>query len=104
VNLKDLRKQWGRAFEDESEKGVEVYRPAGYAFKPARGREELDLRSAKGGLSKAGPDDKTSHIDGVWVYDAGDNTLEFKPANDDGPARRYDVMECTEERLVLKRR
>lgn len=103
MKLKDLRKQWGRAFEDETEAGVEIYRPTGYSFKPARGRERLDLRIAKGGLAKPGPDDRTSYVEGNWVYDEGDKTLLFQPGGDGGPTRSYVVLECSADRLVLKR-
>jgi hypothetical protein len=69
---------WVRVPEEESEGGVEVYRPAGHPLPPARGRIGLELhpdgRFAYRGI---GATDVPSTVEGHWRSDRpGELTLE----------------------------
>lgn len=83
--------------------GVEVFRPAAYAFPPARGRTgyefTADGRATYLGIAAA---DGPTQLPGHWAFEATDR---ISITTEDSRARPVvlRVLECTPEKLVLGR-
>jgi hypothetical protein len=69
-------RHWVRSHEEDAD-DIQVFRPKGFAFPPARGRPELDIR--KDGTVTAyqiGPGDGLNPVNGAWIATTA-STLEI---------------------------
>lgn len=97
-SAKALAKSWVHSHEEDSG-DVMVFRPAGYPFPPARGRDTLDLASGgKGVTSRPGPDDRSVTAATEWQVD-GDELI----VGAGGGERRYRVERVDDGALHLRR-
>ncbi len=97
TNPPDLAGSWVHSHEEDHD-GIEVYRPAGYPFPPARGRTSLTLKpdgSARSG--SPGPDDRGVAADGTWQL--ADSLLTVRSA---GHTARFDVLAVDRDQLTLR--
>jgi hypothetical protein len=100
--------QWIHSHEEDTPTEM-VFRPAGWKFPPARGRDSLRLK-ADGSLveGRPGPDDRPAAATGTWRA-AGPQTLEVfrgggvKPAAAK-PDRVLDIVSVAKDRLVVRKR
>lgn len=94
-----LWQHWIHSFEDDGP-GVRAYRPKGYAFPPARGREGFRLEhDGRYVLYSIARGDGNAESSGTWKRVAPD-TLEVKAAG--GPAERLRIISVTGELLKLR--
>lgn len=98
--LRCLLRSWGHSHEEDREE-IEVYRPAGFDFPPARGRRWLALHE-DGSVSSGGPgpDDRSRASHGTWRA-LDDDRLELSE-HEGGMARRLRIVECGEDILKLR--
>ncbi len=90
---------WGHSFE-EDDAGVQVYRPAGYAFPLARGRAGLEFRAGGELVEWAiGPGDGSEPRPGRWWCD---DTGRVRLQTPDGRTGVADVDESAEGGRVLR--
>jgi hypothetical protein len=96
-----LARCWVHAHEEDSETEI-VYRPAGWALPPSRGRSGFDLH-ADGRLVSIhpGPTDRPEEAPGRWRLEKGRLVLEETPAG--GATRSFRIVSATRNRLVLRR-
>lgn len=101
LNSADLVGEWFHSHEEDQGDQM-VFRPASYAFPPARmPRQQLDL--APGGRLRRGlpgPDDRRQASEGRWELDGRALKLETPG----GPSEEYDVESKEGDRLVVRRR
>lgn len=91
---------WGHSHE-EDRGGVEVYRPEGFAFPLARGREWIELRAdGTAAFFGAGADDRAVQSAGRW-RSAGEAGLELTRPS--GSSRRFTIIEAGADVLKLRR-
>src|SRR6478672_7461194 len=94
-----LHGRWVRSQEDDSDDHV-VFRPAGYAFPPARGRTSIDLRPDGTYVESApGPVDVPEDSTGRWSLEGDRLVLE---ADGDRPGHAWEVASASPEALTLK--
>jgi hypothetical protein len=94
-----LWQHWVHSFEDDGP-GVRAYRPRGYAFPPARGREGFRLeRDGRYVLYAIARGDGNAAAAGTWKRVAPD-TLEVKTAG--GDAERLQILSVTDGLLKLR--
>jgi hypothetical protein len=94
-----LAKTWVHSHE-EDKGGVQVFRPADYAFPPARGRDALHLE-ADGSLVKSipGPDDRTStQPAGSWKVHGKNLVLQQQG----GTSKEYAIERVDPDKLLLR--
>jgi hypothetical protein len=83
-----LAGRWVHSHEEDSGDEL-VFRPAGYALPPSRGREAFELRpDGSYAGSVPGPADKPAATEGEWTLEdgrlrLGDRVLEITEAGDD---------------------
>ena len=85
-----LAGRWVHSHEEDSDDEL-VFRPAGYAFPPSRGREAIELHpDGSYAGSVPGPVDKPEATGGEWTLEddgrrlrLGDRVLEITEAGDD---------------------
>ncbi|MBI4700686.1 MAG: hypothetical protein HY744_05900 [Deltaproteobacteria bacterium] len=96
-----LCRRWLRSHEEGSPDEL-VFRPAGYAFPPSRGRSGFELRP-DGALVRIaiGPADGPRESAGRWRLE--DDELVIEPAGSAEPPSRRRVLSATAERLVVRR-
>ncbi len=102
VDERLLVRRWMSSFE-ENRPGVEVYRPAEFAFPPARGRAGIEFR-ADGSvveLAIGRGDALEARPGGTWQMDI-DGSLVITSAA--GEPRVMEIEELTRERLQLRAR
>jgi hypothetical protein len=94
-----LQGTWVHSHEEDAE-GTQVYRPPGYDFPPARGRESFELRAGGALVDRGpGPTDVPAEAEGTWTL-RGD-TLVLRSAVGE---RELDVVAVDGERLVVRTR
>src|SRR5215207_5807083 len=103
IDRKALTQEWVHSHEEDTDDEM-VFRPASYAFPPARGRKSFEL-DAGGRLvtSGIGPDDRPVPGQGQWQLEGSDK-LALEPA---GPGARKTVMQILQvapDKLVVKKR
>ena len=94
-----LAKTWIHSHE-EDKGGLQVFRPADYAFPPARGRDALHLE-ASGALARSipGPDDRaTTQPAGSWKVHGKKLILEQQG----GTSKEYAIEHADPDKLVLR--
>ena len=96
-NQPDLTGTWIHSHEEDHD-GLQVYRPAGYPFPPARGRSALTLASDGSARSGSpGPDDRGIVADGSWHL--ADSLLTVRSA---GRTATFDVLTADRDQLTLR--
>lgn len=94
-----LWRHWIHSFEDDAS-GVRAYRPEGYAFPPARGREgfrlERDGRYVEYAIARG---DGNTEKTGTWER-VGPDTLEVRAGS--GAAERLQILSVTDGLLKVK--
>lgn len=96
-----LAGRWLHSHEEDSG-GETVYRPAGFAFPPARGRQGFELR-ADGSYADLGPGptDKPEETEGgAWALEGGRLTLGGGAVG--SPERVLEVVAAEPDRLVVR--
>ena len=94
-----LHGRWVRSQEDDSGDHV-VFRPAGYAFPPARGRSSIDLRPDGTYVESApGPVDVPEDSTGRWSLEGDRLVLE---ADGGRPGHAWEIASASPEALKLK--
>jgi hypothetical protein len=88
-----LHGRWVHSHEEDGD-DEEVFRPASYAFPPARGRSSIELRPDGTYVERSpGPDDRPQESSGDWSL-AGDQLVVGD--------RRWTVAAAEKNRLLLK--
>jgi hypothetical protein len=94
-----LMRAWTHAHEEDEGDRL-VFRPADYAFPPARGRDSFALGAnqelARGG---PGPDDRRTTQTGTWSLDGRQLILRV-PGR---PEERLEVVSVDPEKLIVRR-
>jgi hypothetical protein len=94
-----LWRRWVHSFEDDGP-GFRAYRPQGYAFPPARGREGFLLeRGGRYVLYAIARGDGNAAAAGTWKR-VGPDTLEVRAAS--GDAERLHILSVTDELLKVR--
>ncbi len=95
-----MARLWGHSREEDGE-NLTVYRPQGFAFPLARGRDFIEFRiDGTVQFYGAGPDDRTRVVMGKWRK-VGEGTFELRRGSDPAP-RRMTVVQCDEEVLKVR--
>jgi hypothetical protein len=97
-----LQKRWLHSHEEDTPTEM-VYRPADYAFPPARGRSGFDLKP-DGQLIEVGiaPTDGSREVGGTWHLQEGENPiLTLMPATS-GP-RTLQIASVSKDRLTVRK-
>jgi hypothetical protein len=101
IDAKLLERRWLHSHEEDSERAV-VYRPAGWAFPPSRGRSGFDLRPGGRLVTLGpGPTDRPEERPGRWRLDG--DLLVLEPGPGRGPARTLRVERAAADRLEIRR-
>ncbi len=94
----DLFQHWIHSFEDDGP-GFRAFRPAGYAFPPARGREGFEIQKGGGFVHHAiAPTDGNVAVSGAWKM-KGKNTLTVKL--EEGEEMEMQIMEVKRDMLKV---
>jgi len=91
--------RWIHSHEEDTA-DLQVYRPAAFAFPPARGRDAMSLE-ADGSVSKTGPgpDDRSGPGSaGSWILRGQELTVDHGA----GAAMRFRIEELTPDKLLLR--
>ena len=95
-----LQRHWVHSQEEDTDT-EQVFRPTGFRFPPARGREAFDLRPGGRLLEYGiGPTDRRQIVEGRWQLE-DDDRLEFLPSAASSPHRVLRVVSADAERLVI---
>ncbi len=95
----DLFRHWVHSFEDDST-GYRAFRPADYAFPPARGREGFEIQKGGAFVHYAiGPADGSIAVSGTWTM-KGNNTLSVKL--EEGAEMEIQILELSKDMLKVK--
>jgi hypothetical protein len=95
-----LHGRWVRSNEDDTDDEL-VYRRAGYAFPPSRGRTSIELRPDGSYVeSSPGPVDVPEDHAGRWTLEGDRLVLE---AEGDRPGRAWEIAAAGEDGLALKK-
>ena len=101
-----LYQKWMHSFEDEKgQPGVEVYRPEGFAFPPARGRKGLKL--GKDGMLvrfDIGPSDGEKVVMGRWERTKLPNTMKVTVQGAESEVYFLEVVSVGEDMLKVRRK
>ena len=97
----DLHQRWVHSYEEDTET-ESVYRPASYAFPPARGRTGFELLADKScktvGIAAA---DGSTVTDGIWEFEDED-ALRIR-INSQDESQVLTVVSINRDRLVIRK-
>ena len=100
-DIGDLCQCWVHSYEEDTDT-ESVYRPASFAFPPARGRTGFELRPDKSckrvGIAAA---DGSEIIDGTWEIEGGD-TLRIR-INWKDTSQVLSVASLNHDRLAIRK-
>ncbi|MDJ1506850.1 hypothetical protein [Xanthocytophaga agilis] len=105
VNNTALYQKWVNSFEDEKGDGIEVYRPEGYAFPPARGRKAIKFQ--KEGMVvrfDIGPADGQKIVMGQWERTKFGNTMKVTVQGAESGVYFLEVISVSKDILKVKRK
>jgi hypothetical protein len=104
VNLKAdaLTGLWVHSHEEDTDTQM-VFRPKGFRFPPARGRNSFELKP-DGSLVMGGmaADDRRTSTDGAWKLE-GHNRLAFYSGSDSTPDQVMEIVSADKDRLIVRR-
>ena len=96
----ELVGRWGHSFEEDHD-DVVVYRPEGFDFPRARGRDGIELRPDGSFVDWAiGRGDASEARPGAWELAGGDTV---RIVSESGEARTLRVAHVSADRLELRR-
>jgi hypothetical protein len=94
--------RWLHSHEEDTPTEM-VFRPAGFAFPPSRGRRGFELNQDGSCVETGiGPTDKPQHSRGQWQFEDG-NKLTIRPDADPEATQILQVAAASPERLVVRR-
>ena len=97
IKKESLSGHWVRSNEEDRGK-QRVYRPQGFKFPPARGRESMELRPDGSFIRHSiGASDKRDAKPGTWKLSGSVLALQ-----DGQTAQQLKVVSATQERLVVE--
>ena len=100
IDRSALERAWVHSHEEDTA-DEQVFRPAGFAFPPSRGRRGFELRpDGSYAESAPGPSDRPEEASGTWELD--DDTLVLSPSDAPG-SERLRVTAVDADRLVVAR-
>ncbi|MFD4179871.1 hypothetical protein [Rhodococcus sp. NPDC058514] len=98
--MTDLCGRWGHSFEEDHD-GIRVYRPVGFDFPRARGRDGIEFRPDGSYVDWAiGRGDANEAREGRWVSGAEDESLELMTGA--GERRVVRIVQHEADRLELE--
>jgi hypothetical protein len=97
-----LLQRWMHSYEEDTET-EQVFRPMGYNFPPARGRNGFEFGS-DGTLLRIspGPSDRPQAERGTWELVQGD-VLVLSPGKRTGKVQRAKIVDLRKDKLVLEK-
>ena len=96
ISRETLLGEWVHSHE-EDQPGRTVFRRGGYAFPPARGRDEVELKANDAAVvRRPGPTDMPEEETGVWTLEG--ETIHLDAG---GETRALRVVSCSEDRLEV---
>ena len=97
-----LFQHWVHSFEEDTA-SVKVYRPQGYAFPPARGREGFELRE-NGDYVRydIGRGDGSVGVKGSWKR-VGPQLIEVRTREGTEARERLQILSCDDAMLKLRK-
>ncbi len=100
-----LYQKWIHSFEDEKGDGIEVYRPEGYSFPPARGRKAVKFQK-DGSLVRfdIGPADGTKFLMGKWERTKFGNTMKVIIDGGESSVYFWEVVSVSKDMLKVRRK
>ncbi|MEV4432298.1 hypothetical protein [Streptomyces sp. NPDC049585] len=97
----ELFRRWTHSFEEDGP-GVAVYRPDGFPFPRARGRDGMEFAADGGFVDRpVGRGDAPGSWRGVWRSDDG-RLLAVSFPGTGRPGRTLEVLACDGRALVLR--
>jgi hypothetical protein len=97
-SLNCLFKTWRHSREEDHD-GVTVYRPAGYKFPPARGRDGLEVRPDGTFFAlDPGPDDRGRSTPGSWKREGDDVRVATGPST----SKLMTIVDCNDQMLKVR--
>jgi hypothetical protein len=102
IKKRALVGHWIHSHEEDSG-GTTVFRRAGFAFPPSRGREGFELL-ADGTLIEhgIGPTDQGDETRGRWSWDAAAHRLTLKYTSTGRSEKELEVVSVDDDRLVVR--
>jgi len=102
INEDALTGLWVHSHEEDTDTEM-VFRPRGFRFPPARGRNSFELK-AGGSLVMGGiaPNDQRTTADGVWKLE-GDNKLALYSGSNSTPDQVMEIVSADKDRLIVKK-
>ena len=102
VNANALTGLWVHSHEEDTDTEM-VFRPQGFRFPPARGRNSFELKPG-GSLVMGGiaPNDQRATADGVWKLE-DDNKLAFYSGSNSTPDQVLEIVSADKDRLIVKK-
>ncbi|MEE2033714.1 hypothetical protein [Rhodococcus chondri] len=95
-----LHRRWWHSFEEDHD-GIEVYRPDGFDFPPARGRGGIEFRDDGTAVEwTSGRADAPEAYEGTWQPEADGESLEV--ATTGGRPRSVRVVHVDAHRLEIR--
>ncbi len=102
MDARDLTRKWIHSHEEDTTETV-VYRPAGYAFPPSRGRRAFEIEPGGGAVDYAiGRDDRPDPARGTWSLEA-DGTLNLAWPGAQGRQSALRIRALAPDKLVVER-
>jgi hypothetical protein len=102
LNEDALTGLWVHSHEEDTDKEM-VFRPRGFRFPPARGRNSFELKPG-GNLVMGGiaPNDQSATADGVWKLE-DKNKLAFYSGSNSTPDQVLEIVSADKDRLIVKK-
>ena len=96
----NLINTWHHSHEEDQE-GLQVYRTDNYNFPPSRGRLGFSIKENNVAVIFAiARGDGQDKQNGKWLLNGKQVTLKF--ANPEYASRKFDIIDCTKDKLVIK--
>jgi hypothetical protein len=101
VSAEAVEGHWVHSHEEDTPTEM-VFRPAGFAFPPSRGRHGFELKPDGSYLETGiGPADKPRHAQGRWRLE--DNKIAIHTGSESGAGRVLEVTAAAPNRLVVRK-
>jgi hypothetical protein len=96
-------KRWIHSREEDTGENV-VYRPAGYRFPPARGREGIEFREDGAFVHYViGPTDRSQAVKGQWKSNEP-KIIEVSFPDQSSSPYKLVIVKCSDDMLIVKKR